>query len=152
MKATDNYFIVHGGNSVFQDFNEAGYLYGEYLNSVMEKIGMRYSYRYILRPIMENESLTQLELSEMTGLKAPTISITLRNMERDGIVFREKKGGDMRETHVSITEEGKKLYSKVVSTIKKAERAILKGIDKSELNAMSATIEKMLKNLQTAKK
>lgn len=88
----------------------------------------------------------------MTGLKAPTISITLRNMEREGIVFREKKGGDKREMHVSITEKGKKLYSNVVASIKKAERAILKGIDKSELKAMSATIEKMLKNIQTVKK
>lgn len=152
MKATDNYFIVHGGNSALQDFNEAGFLYGEYLNSQMEKIGMRYSYRFILLPLIENESLTQLELSEMTGLKAPTISITLRNMEREGIVFREKKGGDKRETHVSITEKGKKLYSNVVASIKKAERAILKGIDKSELKAMSATIEKMLKNIQMVKK
>lgn len=58
MKATDNYFIVHGGNSALQDFNEAGFLYGEYLNSQMEKIGMRYSYRFILLPLIENESLT----------------------------------------------------------------------------------------------
>lgn len=152
MKATDNYFVVRGGNSALQDFNEAGFLYGEYLNSQMEKIGMRYSYRFILAQLVENESLTQLELSEMSGLKAPTISITLRKMEREGIVFREKKGSDKREMHVSITEKGRKLYSKVVASIKRAERSVLKGIDKRELKAMRATIEKMLKNIQTAKK
>ena len=50
--------------------------------------------------------MTQLELVNLTQLKAPTISITLRNMEREGIVRREKNDVDRRETHVYITEKG----------------------------------------------
>lgn len=152
MKAMDNYYIVNDGKSMLQVFNEASFLYGELLNCAMEKIGMKYSYRFILRPLVENESLTQFELSEMTGMKAPTISITLRSMERDGFVCREKKCGDMREMHVSITEKGKKLYKKVINSIKKAEKTILNGIDKQELDAMNLTIEKMLNNLRASKK
>lgn len=152
MRAANNNFIVHEGNQTLQIFNEASFLYGEFISAEMERIGMRYSYRYVLNPLMENESLTQLELVRITGQKPPTISITLRNMEREGIVEREKNGGDRRETHVSITEKGKKMYAKVLASLEKAEKAVLKGISEKELNAMGSTVEKMKKNIETALK
>lgn len=152
MRAANNNFIVHEGNRTLQIFNEASFLYGEFISAEMERIGMRYSYRYVLNPLMENESLTQLELVRITGQKPPTISITLRNMEREGIVERAKNGGDKRETHVSLTEKGKKMYAKVLASLEKMEKAVLKGISEKELNAMSSTVEKMKKNIETALK
>lgn len=152
MKAADNNFIVHEGNRTLQIYNEASFLYGEFLSAEMERIGMKYSYRYVLNPLMENDSLTQLELVRITGQKPPTISITLRNMEKDGIVERAKDGGDRRETHVSITEKGRKMYSKVLATLEKVEKVVLKGISDKELKSMSITVEKMKKNIETALK
>lgn len=101
---------------------------------------------------MENESLTQLELVKITELKAPTISITLRNMERDGIVRREKKDSDRRETHVFITDKGKKMYTKVLDALKKAEETMLNGLTEKELKAMRMTLEKMCANLRSENK
>ena len=152
MRTSNNNFIVHEGNRTLQIFNEASFLYGEFIGAEMERIGMRYSYRYVLNPLMENESLTQLELVRITGQKPPTISITLRNMEREGIVERAKNGGDKRETHVSLTEKGKKMYAKVLASLEKMEKVVLKGISEKELNAMSSTVEKMKKNIETALK
>lgn len=152
MRAANNNFIVHEGNRTLQIFNEASFLYGEFISAEMERIGMRYSYRYVLNPLMENDSLTQLELVRITGQKPPTISITLRNMEREGIVERAKNGGDKRETHVSLTEKGKKMYAKVLASLEKMEKVVLKGISEKELNAMSSTVEKMKKNIETALK
>ena len=63
-----------------------------------EKIGLRESYGNILRPLAEHEKMTQLEIVKNTGLKPPTISITLKSMEQAGLVIREKSGRDRRET------------------------------------------------------
>lgn len=150
MKALYNDFIVNSGDPTLQNFNEASHLYGEILREEMERIGMRYSYRYILQPLIENDSLTQLELVKITGQKPPTISITLRNMERDGIVERVKNDGDRRETHVSITEKGRKMFTKVLVAFEKAEKTILKGLTEKELSAMNSTIEKMIKNMKSS--
>lgn len=150
MKALYNDFIVNSGDPTLQIFNEASNLYGEILREEMERIGMRYSYRYILQPLIENKSLTQLELVKITGQKPPTISITLRNMERDGIVERVKNDGDRRETHVSITEKGRKMFTKVMVAFEKAEKTILKGLTEKELSAMNSTIEKMIKNMKSS--
>ena len=147
MKASNNNFISHNGNKFVESLNEVSYLYGELVCRDMDKIGMRYSYRHILKPLMENKTLTQLELVNLTGQKAPTVSITLRNMENEGIVRREKNSNDRRETHVCITEKGKKMYKKVLSSLAKADKTILNGVSESELEALMATLDKLKSNL-----
>lgn len=147
MKASNNNFISRDGSRFVESLNEVSYLYGELVCRDMEKIGMRYSYRHILKPLMENKTLTQLELVNLTGQKAPTVSITLRNMENDGIVRREKNSTDRRETHVYITDKGKKMYKKVLSALEKADKAILKDISESELESLVSVLEKMKENI-----
>ena len=152
MKATNNSSLLVRENDSIAAVNEASYLFGAYVCRELDRIGMRYSYRHIMKPLMDNESLTQLELVKITNLKAPTISITLRNMERDGIVRREKNDNDRRETHVFITDKGKKMYAKVLTALDKAEKTMLKGLSEKELNAMRTTLEKMSANLKAENK
>lgn len=151
MKTANNTLLVRE-NAYINAVNEVSYLFGVYVCEELERIGMRYSYRNIMKPLMENESLTQLELVKITNLKAPTISITLRNMERDGIVRREKNDNDRRETHVFITDKGKKMYAKVLTVLDKAEKTMIDGLSEKELKAMSAALEKMSANLKTENK
>ena len=148
MKATNNNSLMVQGNDSITSVNEASYLFGAYVCQELERIGMRYSYRHVMKPLMENDSLTQLELVKITNLKAPTISITLRNMEREVIVRREKNDNDRRETHVFITDKGKKMYAKVLTALDKAEKTMLKGVNEKELKALRSTLEKMSENLR----
>ena len=152
MKATNNSSLLVRENDSIAAVNEASYLFGAYVCRELDRIGMRYSYRHIMKPLMDNDSLTQLELVKITNLKAPTISITLRNMERDGIVRREKNDSDRRETHVFITDKGKKMYAKVLTALDKAEKTMLKGLSEKELKAMRETLDKMSANLKSENK
>ena len=152
MKATNNSSLLVRENDSIAAVNEASYLFGVYVGREVDRIGMRYSYRHIMKPLMDNESLTQLELVKITNLKAPTISITLRNMERDGIVRREKNDNDRRETHVFITDKGKKMYAKVLTALDKAEKTMLNGLSEKELKAMRTTLEKMSANMKAGNK
>lgn len=152
MKATNNSSLLVRENDSIAAVNEASYLFGVYVCRELDRIGMRYSYRHIMKPLIDNESLTQLELVKITNLKAPTISITLRNMERDGLVRREKNDNDRRETHVFITEKGKKMYAKVLTALEKAEKTMLNGLSEKELKAMRATLDKMSANLKAENK
>lgn len=147
MKTTNNNSMMIRGNDFITAVNEASFLYGDFVCRELERIGMKLSYRHILKPLMENDSLTQLELVKLTGLKAPTISISLRNMERDGIVRRKKKtDSDRRETHVYITDKGKKMYAKYLEILDNAESTMLKGLTDKELNAMRKVLDKMIAN------
>lgn len=139
--------FVFDGDKTVKSVNETTNALNRFIAREQEKIGMRASYRHLMKPLIENESLTQLELVNITGLKAPTISITLRNMERDGIVRREKNDSDRRETHVFITDSGKEMYEKLIDAFHKAEEVMLNGISTQELEAAKKVTEKMYTNL-----
>lgn len=149
MKITNNNSLMIRENDFIIAVNEASYLYGEFVCQELERIGMKLSYSHILKPLMKQDGLTQLELVNITGLKAPTISISLRNMEQDGIVRRAKKAGsDRRETHVYITDKGRKMYSKLLEVLDKAEKTMLGGLSDKELNSMRKVLNKMIKNFE----
>ena len=139
--------VINNGSDRIGNINNVGSLFIRYVNSELLKFGMRSSYMHMMQPLMESESLTQLQLVELTGLKAPTISITLRNMEREGIVARVKNDSDRRETHVSLTDKGNDMYFKILETLGKAEEIMLKGVSDKELKAARAAADKMSANL-----
>lgn len=148
MKNSNNNTYLFKGNQTIRSVNDASFLFSVFVANELESIGMRASYRHVMKPLMENESLTQLELVNITKLKAPTISITLRNMERDGIVRREKNDNDRRETHVFITDKGREIHAKILEAYDKAEKVMLSGISEKELKTAGGLIEKMTANLR----
>ncbi len=148
MKNSNNNTYMFKGNDTLRSLNDASFYFAQFIGAELEKIGMRASYRHVMKPLMETDGLTQLELVNITKLKAPTISITLRNMERDGIVRREKDDNDRRETHVYITEKGRDMHARVLEAYDKAEKIMLEGLTAEELAALSTPMEKMINNLK----
>ena len=148
MRKTNHNTFAFDGDKTIRSVNDASSLFGQYIARELEKIGMRSSYRHLMKPLMENDSLTQLELVKLTGLKAPTISITLRNMERDGIVRREKNDSDRRETHVFITDTGRQMHKKLLLALEEAERIMVKDLSDKELDAARKAVDKMCANLR----
>ncbi len=147
VKATDyNQLLVKSDPSI-ESVNRVSFLFASAVYKEMDKIGIRPSYRNIMSSLCENESLTQLELVKITNLKAPTISITLRSMERDGIVSRVKNDIDRRETHVAITDKGRKIYQKMLVSIEKIQKKMTNGLTDKEVEQISAILKKMSDNL-----
>lgn len=148
MKNSNNNTYMFKGNETIRSINDTSFLFGKFVAQELESIGMRASYRHVMKPLMETDGLTQLDLVKITKLKAPTISITLRNMEREGIVRREKNDNDRRETHVFITDKGRQMHAKILEAFDKAELAMLEGVSDKELEAVGALMAKMTENLR----
>ena len=128
--------------------NAQSFMNVKFVSKEQEDIGMRSSYRHVMKPLMEQDGMTQLELVNLTQLKAPTISITLRNMEREGIVRREKNDIDRRETHVYITEKGREMHKKILEAFDRAEQVMLQDVSEKEMATARKILAKMTENLR----
>ena len=148
MKTSNNNTYMFKGNETIKSVNDASFMFSRFVGKELEAIGMRSSYRHVMKPLMEQDGMTQLELVNLTNLKAPTISITLRNMEREGIVRREKNDVDRRETHVYITEKGREMHAKIIEALEKAEKIMLGGLSEKELKSARTVVDKMSDNLR----
>lgn len=82
---------------------------------------MQRSCRLIMMELAFRDNITQLDLVHATHLKAPTISVSLQKMERDGLVLRKQDPDDLRATRVFLTDKGRNIHNSIVRKIREEE-------------------------------
>ena len=107
----------------------------------------QHSARIMLMHLSRCDGATQSELVKVTRMKAPTISVALKNMENEGLVTRVADENDQRVTHVYITEKGRRVDGENISRLKEVDAIMMNGITEEEAESMLSTLYKMRKNL-----
>ena len=120
--------------------NEVSKLFRDIINREVEKLGVQNGYRQLLFHLSRMDGVSQLELARATHLKAPTVSVTLKGMEADGLVVRRGDENDARVIHVYLTEKGRKTDDKIREIHHMLDSRMTEGIPQSELDALVATL------------
>ena len=102
------------------------------------------SERAILFYLSKEEVMTQLDLSERTHLKPPTISVSLAKLERKGYVYREVGMDDARKTYVRLTEKGMEMDKRTMDEIHKLDESAARKLSQED-------VAKLLKMLITVR-
>ena len=108
---------------------------------------MQRSCRLIMMELAHRDNVTQLDLVHATHLKAPTVSVSLQKMERDGLVLRRPDEDDLRATRVFLTEKGREMDRSIVTKIRENEHEIENCLSEEELKTLRAILLKILNNL-----
>lgn len=130
--------------------NEVSKLFRDIINRDVEKLGVQNSYRQLLFHLSRKDGMSQLELARATHLKAPTVSVTLKNMEADGLVERNGDINDLRIIHVYLTDKGRQTDDKIREIHHMLDSRMTEGISQEELDALVATLTKMRDNMLKA--
>ncbi len=118
------------------------------LNGVMAQD----SARLMMRALEHGDGVSQLFLTEVTHLKPPTVSVTLRKMEEEGLVKREQDQTDQRMTRVYLTAEGKEHNRRVWERVQELEATLLTGFSAEEQEQMRKLLERMRDNILSMEK
>lgn len=130
--------------------NEVSKLFRDIINREVEKLGVQNGYRQLLFHLSRKDGMSQLELARATHLKAPTVSVTLKNMEADGLVERKGDINDLRIIHVYLTDKGRQTDDKIREIHHMLDSRMTEGISQEELDALVATLTKMRDNMLKA--
>lgn len=107
-------------------------------------LGIKSGYRMILFHLNRRvEGVSQSRLVSETHLKPPTVSLTLQNMERDGLVERKTNAEDQRETLVCLTEAGHRLDQKLHEGIETVDQNISSALTEQEQQLLIELLLKM---------
>lgn len=104
---------------------------------------IQHSFRLIMMELARRDNVTQLDLVRATHLKAPTISVTLRKMEKDGLVSRRPDDYDLRVTRVTLTENGRALDNQVLNRFREEERRIEECLTAEERETLDTILMKI---------
>lgn len=96
------------------------------------------------------EGISQKEISQALRISPPTVAVSIKRLERAGIIERRADEKDQRMSRIFLTEEGKTVTRRVRACIKEKEQAIFRGFSESELCLLRRFFLQMIDNLEEA--
>ena len=130
--------------------NELSRLFGAWMRTNSgETTGVmsQNSARLILRELAHRDGISQLELVRATALKPPTVSVTLKKMEAEGLVRREVNENDQRAVRVFLTEKGRGHDSYVRENLHRADCLVMQNISEEDREQVKKVLLKMRNNI-----
>lgn len=124
-------------------------LFGETIKMKVEKSGISVTQFHIIKFLDINSDceVTQKDICEYLKMKAPTISITLTNMENDNLIYRRKSEKDSRKTFIALSSEGCKLAASCKKIFKELDQIMESSLSSEELNLLNQSLNKMKNKL-----
>lgn len=98
----------------------------------------------IVRVLAENPSIDFHDLAFRTCILRPSLTGILTRMERDGLVLRLKPVNDQRKLYVSLTPDGRALYSKAQSEVEAAYRQIESAFSEQKMRQLTGLLEEFI--------
>lgn len=110
------------------------------------------TYAHIVMTLAHHpKGLTQHEIAERNHLAAPTVSLTLKQMETLGYISRQVSEIDNRKTIVILTKLGLELDEKIKECFKIVESRMIKDISDDDLIHFVKVLDLMKSNLRIDK-
>ena len=89
-------------------------------------------------------------IAEELGVSKPTVSVSLKALEREGYITRAMGDEDHRRNTVRITEEGLRKVEESHRIFEAMDKAAFAGFSDAELAALTETLRRMADNLRAA--
>jgi len=101
----------------------------------------------IIAWLMQLSDSTQGELSRLIGIEQPTMAVTLRRMERDGLIQRTPDPDHGRRSHIKLTAKGRNLSKVMRAAAHDVEKIATDGLTPAEVEQFFRVAGIMIQNL-----
>ena len=105
------------------------------------------SARLIMRALSHSDGCSQLDLVRKTHLKAPTVSVTLKRMESEGLVERRQNPMDLRVCRVYLSAKGREHNESVHARLRELDAELMQGFSEEEISLLLQYLERMRNNI-----
>ena len=101
----------------------------------------------VLLGVENYEGATQKEISDNTLKDTANVKRIIDQLIRKGFVIRQEHSTDLRKTHLSITEQGKKIILKALPIMDSVRKKGLTDVSEKEFDYLVSTLKKIYHNL-----
>jgi DNA-binding MarR family transcriptional regulator len=137
-------------SSLGYQVNHLARLLAQALRQRIEPVGVVPGQFAQLLALYEQDGLTQRELCERVRIEQPTMAVTLKRMERDGLVERVPDPDDGRRARVMLTGRSRALEPELTSAARTVNAVATDGLTAEEIEAFMATMSRLIDNLEAA--
>ncbi len=127
--------------------NEVSHLMMDRIRSNHDELFSQRSIRLLIMELARRDGRTQLDLVNATHLKAPTVSVAMQKLEKEGIVTRKPDEYDLRATRVYLTEKGRELDNRTRRSVHDAEELAMANLSEDERETLARLLMKIRESL-----
>jgi len=100
----------------------------------------------ILNALRHGRWTAQRDLARGLGIESPTLTRHLDNLERNGLVVRQRSVGDRRAVRVELTDAGEEAHERMLAAVIAFNRRLRAGVGRDELQQLDALLDRLAQN------
>lgn len=120
------------------------------VDRLLEDKGIYFGQPPILCYLSENPNATQKDIADCLGISPASVAVSVKRMEKAGVISRQTDKDDARRNNLSLTKKGRELNEFALQTFAQVDSAKISGLTDEEIQLMLSLIKKMNNNLREA--
>ncbi len=101
----------------------------------------------ILDYLMENATCTQNELAKALNVSPASVAVSLKRMQKSGLVEKVTDAADLRRNRISLTEKGRQEIEHIHECFNEIDNKLFSGFSEAELSVLCGYLDRLCKNL-----
>lgn len=118
--------------------------------AALAPFGVHPGHKLLLMELEKEGPQTQAQLAAATGYEAPTITLSVRQLESANLVARTPSPSDRRATVVQLTDEGRRLLPKLRTAWRRVAEQTVAGLRSTRPSQLTKILEDLAKSLDSA--
>ena len=94
------------------------------------------------------KAVTQTDIAKALEISPAAVAVTLKKLEKSGLITRAPQKGDARANSIVLTDEAKALVKRSGDIFTSVDRAMCEDIPDEELDRLISCMTKMIDNLK----
>ncbi len=114
-------------------------------------VGLYFGQPMILDYVLQHDSCTQKELAEAMHISAASIAVTVKRIEKAGLITRTPDETDSRKNHLSVTPKGKDAFMEFRKICDATDEAMFRDFTPEERETLHELLTRLHRNLDSEK-
>ena len=123
-------------------------MYYSRIQSQLAEVGLYRGQPPILMLLYKNDGMSQKEMARALNLSPATMTVTLKRMEKAGLVLREMDEHDQRILRVHLSDKGREMCETGESRIGVVTAELLEGFTLEEQQQLNEYLGRIARNME----
>lgn len=118
------------------------------LNKKLDGVGLHGAQHRLLMTLACGRFSSQVELAKKLEVSPATVAVTLKSMEKAGLISKKTRRDDNRVNFVELTEEGKRIVEESGEFFDTLDREMCRGFSAEEREQLCHYLDRIYENMQ----
>jgi DNA-binding MarR family transcriptional regulator len=148
--------VEYSGNELEDLFRTISRMQHNCVRREFERRGIDSAFRtpilFVLRDSSENMAASQKEIADRLGLSTSTVAVSIKRLEKAGLLHKIADETDLRRNLITLTEKGRQYADEAQTVFERVDRGMFNDLSHDERAQLKKLFLRIVANLDTMKK